>query len=421
MGIVFLVLLKTVWVFSILFSVYGLYQVSITLIGLIPQKHVHEPAKPKYRFLVLIVARNEALVIGNLIDSLIKQNYPREFYDILVVPNNCTDNTAAVSREHGARVLDCTERIRSKGEALCFAVQNLPADLIFDAYINFDADNVVHPDFLLQMNHAMCNGATVAQSYRDSKNPYDTYNSGCWAINYWLGGRLFNHPRSLLKLSSLLYGTGVMIRRSVIEKLGGWNTVTLADDFELNVQCILAGEKVSWVPDAITYDEQSLTFSQTWKQRKRWLIGFIQTLAIHLGALFAHAVRTRRMVDIDFLLYCLFLPVQYLSIIIFPLGVILRLIALQTPLFPLTPLYDQFLPSVILSIALPILIALIVAIIEKKLHWRLLKSIITFPLYVVAIIPISIVSLFVYKRNFQWDEIKHIRSISIEDIGITGK
>jgi len=369
----------------------------------------------------LIVARNEALVIGNLIDSLIKQNYPREFYDILVVPNNCTDNTAAVSREHGARVLDCTERIRSKGEALCFAVQNLPADLIFDAYINFDADNVVHPDFLLQMNHAMCNGATVAQSYRDSKNPYDTYNSGCWAINYWLGGRLFNHPRSLLKLSSLLYGTGVMIRRSVIEKLGGWNTVTLADDFELNVQCILAGEKVSWVPDAITYDEQSLTFSQTWKQRKRWLIGFIQTLAIHLGALFAHAVRTRRMVDIDFLLYCLFLPVQYLSIIIFPLGVILRLIALQTPLFPLTPLYDQFLPSVILSIALPILIALIVAIIEKKLHWRLLKSIITFPLYVVAIIPISIVSLFVYKRNFQWDEIKHIRSISIEDIGITGK
>jgi len=46
-------------------------------------------------------------------------------------------------------------------------------------------------------------------------------------------------------MSSLLNGTGVMIRKSVIEKMGGWNSTTLADDFELNAQCILAGEKVS--------------------------------------------------------------------------------------------------------------------------------------------------------------------------------
>jgi cellulose synthase/poly-beta-1,6-N-acetylglucosamine synthase-like glycosyltransferase len=416
MDVFFQILLRIIWILSILFSAYGLYQVCIMLIGLIPQNHVHEPEKPKYRFLVLIVARNEALVIGNLIDSLEKQNYPRELYEILVAPNNCSDNTASVAFEHGARILDCSERIRSKGEALSCAIRNIPSDLTFDAYINFDADNVVHPDFLLQMNHALCHGATVAQGYRDSKNPHDTYNSGCWAINYWLGGRLFNHPRSLLKISSLLNGTGVMIRRSVIEKLGGWNTVTLADDFELNVQCILAGEKVSWVPDAITYDEQSQTFGQTWKQRKRWLIGFIQTLAIYLRPLFSRTLRTRKMVDLDFLLYCLFLPVQYLSIIIYPLGVFLRLIALRHPLFPLTPLYDQFLPSTIMAVALPILTALIVAIIERKMHWPLLKSIIMFPLYIASIVPISIVSLFVYKKNFQWDEIKHTRAISIDDI-----
>jgi len=112
-------------------------------------------------FLVLIVARNEALVIGNLIDSLVKQNYPRELYDILVVPNNCSDNTALVSFEHGARILECSERIPIKRwKHSSFAIRNVPSDLIFDAYINFDADNVVHPDFLLQMNHALCNGAT---------------------------------------------------------------------------------------------------------------------------------------------------------------------------------------------------------------------------------------------------------------------
>jgi cellulose synthase/poly-beta-1,6-N-acetylglucosamine synthase-like glycosyltransferase len=416
MDVFFQILLRIIWILSILFSVYGLYQVCIMLIGLMPEKHVHAPSKPKYRFLVLIVARNEAPVIGYLIDSLDKQNYPRELYDILVMPNNCSDNTALVALEHGARILDCSQRIRSKGEALSYAIKKMPSDLAFDAYINFDADNVVHPDFLLQMNHALCHGATVAQGYRDSKNPYDTYNSGCWAINYWLSGRLFNHPRSLLKMSSLVTGTGIMIRKSVIDKLGGWNTITLADDFELNVQCILAGEKVSWVPDAITYDEQSLTFSQTWKQRKRWLIGFIQTLAIYLKPLFSRVIKTRKMADLDILLYCLFLPVQYCSIIIYPLGVILRLIALRYPLFPLTPLYDQFLPSIIMAVVLPILTAFIVAIIERKIHWPLLKSIIMFPLYVAAIIPISILSLFVYKKNFQWDEIKHTRAISIDDI-----
>jgi cellulose synthase/poly-beta-1,6-N-acetylglucosamine synthase-like glycosyltransferase len=421
MDIFFQVLLKFIWLLSILFSSYGLYHICIMLIGLIRQKHVHEPAKPKYRFLVLIAARNEAMVIGNLIDSLKKQKYPRELFDILVVPNNCTDNTAKVAYEHGARILECQERVRSKGEALSYAIRNLPSDLVFDAYINFDADNVVHPDFMLQMNHALCNGATVAQGFRDTKNPYDTINSGCWAIFYWVSGRLFNHPRGLLHLSSAINGTGVMVRRSVIEKLGGWNTVTLADDFELNILCILAGEKVSWVPDAITYDEQSLTFGQTWKQRKRWLIGFIQALAIYLRPLFSRTLRTRTMIDFDFLLYCLYLPVQYFSIIIFPLGVILRMIALEYPLFPLTPLYDLFLPSIVMSVTLPILTALIVAILEKKMHWPLLKSIIIFPVFVISIIPISIVSLFVHKRNFHWDEIKHIRAISIEDITNSGK
>lgn len=415
------VLLKFIWVLSILFSLYGVYNICIMLIGLIRQKHVNEPAKPKFRFLVLIAARNEAMVIGNLIDSLMKQNYPQELYDILVVPNNCTDNTAKVAFEHGARILECQEKVRSKGEALSYAIDHIPSDLIFDAYINFDADNVVHPDFLLQMNHALYHGATVAQGYRDTKNPHDTINSGCWAIFYWIGGRLFNHPRSLLHLSSTINGTGVMIRRSVIEKLGGWNTVTLADDFEINIQCILAGEKVSWVPDAITYDEQSLSFGQTWKQRKRWLIGFIQSLTIYLRPLCSRMFRTRKMIDIDFLLYCLYLPVQYFSIIVFPLGVILRMITLKYPLFPLTPLYDLFLPSIVMSVTLPILTALIVTILEKKMVWPLLKSIILFPAFIASIIPISIVSLFVYKQNFQWDEIKHIRAISIEDITNFGK
>lgn len=418
MGVVFQILLKIIWALSILFFIFGLYQAAIAVLGLRRQRHVREPAAPKHRFLVLIVARNEGMVIGNLIDSLTSQRYPRSLYEILVIPNNCSDDTAEVAAAHGARILNCTEKVRSKGEAMSFAVRNLPDDLVFDAYINFDADNIVHPDFLLQMNHALCQGATVAQSYRDTKNPHDTFNTGCWALNYWFGARFYDHPRSMLHLSSLLSGTGVMIRRSVVEKLGGWNMVTLADDFELAIQCMLIGEKVSWVPDAITYDEQSLTFNVTWKQRKRWLTGFNQVIWNYFGSVLKKTIRDRKASDIDTLLYCLTMPVQYLSTVLFPLGVVLRMVALNYPLFPLTPLYDLFLPSLVLSIVGPIGIAFLVAILEKKLHPGLLKGIIMFPIFVASNIPIGLGSLIGFRRNFHWEEIRHTKSMKIEDLKI---
>ena len=416
MDIVFQLLLKVIWAVSILFFIYGLYHAVTAVIGLRKQAHVTAPAAPKHRFLVLIVARNEGLVIGNLIDSLKRQNYPPDMFDILVVPNNCSDQTAEISAAHGARILTCTEPVRSKGEAMSFAVRHLPADLDFDAYINFDADNIAHPDFLLQMNHALCQGATVAQGYRDTKNPHDTFNTACWALNYWFGARFFNHPRSLLRLSAMINGTGVMIRRSVIEQLGGWETVTLADDFALAIQCILAGEKVSWVPDAITYDEQSLTFAVTWKQRKRWLTGFNQAVSIYFGKILRKFIRDRKASDLDFLLYCLSMPVQYASTFVLPLGVILRLVVLKYPLFPLTPLYDLFLPSLVMSIAGPIAIAFLVAILEKKLHVGLLKGILMFPLFVAATIPIGLLSLIGFRNNFRWVEIRHTRSMGIDDL-----
>ena len=74
---------------------------------------------------MLIAARNEELVIGPLINSLLAQNYPPELYDIWVIPNNCTDNTARAARGFGARVLECTVPVKSKGEVLRFAYRRL--------------------------------------------------------------------------------------------------------------------------------------------------------------------------------------------------------------------------------------------------------------------------------------------------------
>lgn len=88
-----------------------------------------------------------------------------------------------------------------------------------------------------------------------------------------------------------------MVSRAMLQRLGGWNTVTLTEDYEFSAQCVLAGEKVHYVADAIIYDEQPLTFTQSWGQRRRWAAAAPR--AIHLGALAKAAVTNRSFVCAD--------------------------------------------------------------------------------------------------------------------------
>ena len=59
-----------------------------------------KPAKNKHKYAILIAARNEKNVIGNLLDSINKQDYPKELITTFVVADNCTDNTAEIARKH---------------------------------------------------------------------------------------------------------------------------------------------------------------------------------------------------------------------------------------------------------------------------------------------------------------------------------
>ena len=133
------------------------------------------------RLCVLCPARNEEAVIGTLLDSLQAQNYPRDRFDIYVLPNHCTGRTEQIARARGARILPIGEDVRTKGDVLRQAFERLRA-AHYDAFAIFDADNIVHPDFLARVNDALCAGYDVVQGYRDSKNPQDTWISGDCSI-----------------------------------------------------------------------------------------------------------------------------------------------------------------------------------------------------------------------------------------------
>ena len=388
-------------------ALWGLWYVGVALFCLRrPPDYGRRPARA--RFAVLIAARNEELVIGPLINSLLTQDYPAELYDIWVIPNNCTDHTAQAARSFGARVLPCARPVRTKGEVLRYAYERLRGRG-YDAWCVFDADNLVHRRFLAEMNSAWLAGAQAAQGFRDSKNPYDTPLSGCSSLYYWMLNRFHNGGRAGLDLSALITGTGFMISSRLLDRLGGWNSETISEDLELTAQCVLAGERVWWAPRAITYDEQPLTWGESLKQRRRWTSGTLQVAGRYLPLL-ARALWTAPSLALADLMATLLIPLYQVAALA---G--LACGALAAALGGASPLQ-----SLLAALAVPVVqlasaaltatgAAALVLTTEGKWDRRMLPALGAYWLFLLSWLPITLAGF--WRRTTVWEEIRHTRNV----------
>ena len=258
-----------VWIIN----VFWLYQFIISITSLIKFKEKPMLTDKEHRFIIALPANNEESVIGNLIKSLQMQDYDKSLYDIYVIADNCTDGTANVARENGAIVYERFDADKkTKGYALNWFLDKMKDKKEdYDALLVFDADNVVDKNFLNVMNKKLCQGEVLVQGYRDIKNPTDTWVSGGYAIFYWTMNRLYHLARYNMGLSPLINGTAFMVKWDILID-EGWNTKTLTEDIEFALINISKGVKLGWAKDAIVYDEQPLTFKQSWKQRERWSV-----------------------------------------------------------------------------------------------------------------------------------------------------
>jgi len=361
------------------------------------------------RFAILIAARNEELVVGPLINSLLTQEYPEELYDIWVIPNNCTDNTALAARNFGARVLECTVPVKSKGEVLRFAYNRLRGRR-YDAWLVFDADNVVDSRFLAEMNNARLAGVQAAQGYRDSKNPYDTAVSCCSSIYYWMMDRFHNGGKAGMGVSAMIGGTGFMVTQKLLDKLGGWRTGTISEDLELTAQTVLAGEKVAYVPKAVTYDEQPLTWEQSVKQRRRWSSGTLQVAQRYLPDLGAAQNRRPRLALFDFE-GTLLLPAYQLAALAGLLcTAVTAALGGRTPLQALVLGLAGACGNIAWAALTATIAAGVVITLEGKWDRRLWKGLGTYWLFLLTWLPITAVSF--WKKTTVWEEIRHTRAMS---------
>lgn len=406
------------------------YQFVYIIVALVSDKkrkvNTYEPSK-LHRFAFIIAARNESAVIANLIKSIKSQNYPSELIDVIVIADNCTDNTAEIARCNGAIVYErFNKQLVGKGYALDYAFSKIKDEYgdytYYDGYYIFDADNIIDRNYVSEMNKTFDQGYKVITSYRNSKNFATNWITAGYSLWFCREAKYLNNPRMLLKTSCAVSGTGFLINSSIIKKYDGWKFNLLTEDIEFSVVNVLDGETIGYCADAMFYDEQPETFKQSWNQRMRWSKGFYQVMFKYGGSLLKTMYKKREIFISCYDMFMTIAPATLLSIGCVILNLIFLLIGFTQPesLSVVVPLTVK---SIVFGLfnfyTLMFMMGLITMFTEGSKILaptsKKILSLFTFPLFMATYIPISIVALF---KKVEWTPITHCVTTSMEDIEV---
>ncbi|MDO5695736.1 MAG: glycosyltransferase family 2 protein [Eubacteriales bacterium] len=402
---------------AILYFYQGVYMV-LSMVG----KAKRLRATKNNRYAVIIPARNEEKVIPHLIDSLKRQNYPAELLDVFVIADNCTDRTAAVCRAAGARVYErFNKRYVGKGYALheFFKVFDEKYGFeAYDGYFLFDADNLADENYVKEMNAYFDNGFRIVTGYRSSKNFGDTWvsaGSGTW----FLRDCVFMHrPRMMCHTTANITGTGFLMSAEIVRKNGGWKHFLLTEDIEFSVDMVLQDEVIGFAERAIYYDEQPLRFRESWTQRMRWVKGFYQVLRKY-----GLRLVKRAFIDGSFGNYDMFMLVAPGNILAW-ITILVNLIFFFIGVFDVsasTEVMAATAQSLLGLLRNVFLVFMAVGAATTIREWRRipakparkLLNILTFPIYMISYIPISLIAVW---KKVKWVPIEHSEAMDISEI-----
>lgn len=387
------------------------YQLAYLFIPFLRRKEIHKPEK-LHRYAVLIAARNEETVIPHLLDSIRAQDYPAEFIDIYVVADNCTDRTAEVAANHGARVFPrFNQRQVGKGYAISFLLDQIQGNVgldCYDAFLIFDADNLLEPNYITHINKTVSDGFEAFCGYRNTKNFGTNWLSGGYGLWYLHDSTHLNRSRMMIGTTCTVNGTGFGFRRELLERMGGWNFHTLTEDIEFNTWCASHGVRIGYCHDAICYDEQPESMAVSWRQRTRWTQGGLQVSVKYAKDLFLGLFKGLRTSYACLETLTLSLWGYGMTTLSFGLTLLLTFLAErwlglgQAIVFSLVGSYFSLLAIGLLTLATE----------WKRIHAtkrQKIKAAFGFPLFMLTFLPISLTALF---RKFQWHPVEHKVAIS---------
>ena len=406
---------KTInYIISIVFIVCYTYQFFYILVPYVVKDRRRGEVRG-HRYAVLISARNEEAVIGQLLESIKRQSYDGGLVTTFVVADNCTDGTARVAAESGAIVFERFDSANvGKGYALNYLlhrIDELFPERPFDGYFVFDADNVLEENYIEEMNRVFSEGYEIVTSYRNSKNFGDNWISSGYALWFLRESQFLNHARMKLGTSCAVSGTGFLFSQKVLGDCGGWNFHLLTEDIEFTVHNVVRGLKIGSCHDAVLYDEQPTRFRQSWNQRLRWARGYLQVFGKYGKDLL------RGIAHGSFSCFDMTMNIMPAAILTF-IGVFANGAAAVWGLITgqdVSVVGESLLSMLVNTYLTLIVIGGSATISEwKRIYaptWKKIVYTLTFPIFMFTYIPISFAALFA--RRVTWTPIVHSRPASL--------
>jgi cellulose synthase/poly-beta-1,6-N-acetylglucosamine synthase-like glycosyltransferase len=396
---------------QIVLALVGGYQLLLTFFG---WRHpARKPRqKPQKSFAVLVAAHNEEQVIGALLENLKRLDYPKELYDVFVICDNCTDRTAEIARSHGVYAMERRNlSLRGKGYAIEWMLKELwKRPRQYDAVVMFDADNLASPDYLQHMNDELCAGSRVIQAYLDTKNPNDSWVTAAYAITYWYCNRLWQLPRTNLKMANFLGGTGMCFESALLKEMG-WGATSLVEDLEFTMRCVQRGIYPVFNYDAKVYDEKPLTFKASARQRLRWMQGHFDVARRYFFPLLWAGIKERNWAKIDSALYAANVYTLFIGSI---LTVVMYLTMSIPGLHHFTSLYN-YAPWLFGALTVMQYAQFPLAMAIEKAPMQTYKWIVLYPIFLLSWWPITFYAFFT-QNNKQWSHTQHTRVIRLEEV-----
>jgi len=242
---------------------------------------------------ILVPAHNEARVIVQTVESLLRLNYPRESYEIIVINDNSSDNSRElledIQQRFAGRALivintDKTNGGKGKSNALNIGFAQSKGEYI----VVYDADNTPEADALVRLIEEIENDESLGAVIGKFRTRNRDVNLLTRFINIetlsfqWMAqaGRW-----QLLNLCTIP-GTNFAIRRTILDEIGGWDVKAMAEDTELSFRIYGMGYKIKLVPRSVTWEQEPQTLKVWFRQRVRWVKGNIYVLVKNFPKLF---------------------------------------------------------------------------------------------------------------------------------------
>ena len=225
------------------------------------------------KFLILYPAYKEDSVIINAVEQFLLQDYPKDLYTVIVISDHMQPETNEKLKKLPITLLLPTFEKSSKAKAMQFAIENVNSD--YDNVVILDADNVVRPEFLSQLN-ILCSVYDAIQCHRCAKNANNDV-AVLDGASEEINNTLFRKAHNRLGLSSALIGSGMCFNYNLFKE-NVFKLTTAGEDREMEALLLHQGVFIKYAPDIHVFDEKVSNQDNFQRQRMRWMTAQVQSL-----------------------------------------------------------------------------------------------------------------------------------------------